>query len=43
MTCTKPATSPLGSAALLFFTVALPLLAGWQVFQVMRSRKRVQA
>lgn len=33
----------LGSAVLLFFTVALPLLAGWQVFQVMRSRKRVQA
>ncbi|MGO2804753.1 MAG: hypothetical protein ACTIBK_03345 [Glutamicibacter arilaitensis] len=33
----------LGSAVLLFFTVALPLLAGWQVFQVMRSHKRVQA
>ena len=33
----------LGTAALLFFTLALPLLAGWQIFQVLRSRRRTQA
>ncbi|MFJ2470002.1 hypothetical protein [Glutamicibacter sp. NPDC087583] len=32
----------LGTAALLFFALALPLLAGWQIFQVLRSRRRIQ-